>query len=715
MMQMPLPLVKEVALIGGGHTHALLLRRWGMKPIPGARLTLINPAPTAPYTGMLPGFVAGHYTRDELEIDLVKLARFADARIIFGIVSALDPNAKTVTVPGRPDIPFDYASVDIGISSDMPELPGFADHAVSAKPLGPFARRWRAFLEGKAGDVTVIGAGVAGVELALAMTHALNGRGKVTVIDSDTALTGVGATTRTKLRAALANSQIDLIEHISVTQVSDNSVTLADGRSIPAQLTVGAAGARPFDWLANTGLDLQDGFIKVDQNLRSLSHPHIYATGDCTHLTHAPRPKAGVFAVRAAPTLTHNLQADLTGKPARPFRPQAHYLKLVSLGSKSALADKWGLAVGGDWAWRWKDRIDRKFMDKLNHLPTMESPPLPSNTALGVSDAQGPKPLCGGCGAKVGSGTLDRVLANLPASPRSDVISPPGDDAAIVRFGDIKQVISTDHLRAFWNDPWLMARVAAVHALNDVLAMGADPQTALAQITLPRLGTALQESWLSEVLDGASQVFAAEGISIAGGHTSIGAELTIGFTVTGLTNARPLSLDNAKEGDALIVTAPIGSGTILAAEMEGKARGDDVAAVLNHMSSPRGDTARTLARHAHAMTDVTGFGLAGHVAKIAQASNLSADISLSSLPLFEGAEDLAAKGTRSSIWADNRAAVDATLPETPRSALLFDPQTAGGFVGAVPADKVDAVCSEIPTAHHIGQLTAKSSVTLKAR
>ena len=187
-----IPIVKDVVLVGGGHTHALLLRSWGMAPVPGARLTVINPAPSAPYTGMLPGFVAGHYGRDELEIDLVRLARFAGARIIFGMVDALDKDAKTHSVEGRPPIPYDIASIDIGITSNMPEIPGFAEHAIAAKPLGPFAARWDAFRAG-GGPVVVIGGGVAGVELAMAMTHALGQKGSVTIIEAKTALQGLSA------------------------------------------------------------------------------------------------------------------------------------------------------------------------------------------------------------------------------------------------------------------------------------------------------------------------------------------------------------------------------------------------------------------------------------------------------------------------------------------------------------------------------------------
>ncbi|MBT8408303.1 MAG: selenide, water dikinase SelD, partial [Alphaproteobacteria bacterium] len=599
-MYEPLPLAREIVLVGGGHAHALLLRRWGMKPLPGARLTLINPAATAPYTGMLPGFVAGHYSRDALEIDLVRLARFAGARMIFGHVTGIDRDAKRLTTPGRAPVAYDIASLDIGITSDMPDLPGFSTHAIAAKPLGPFAFRWQAHLDGDAGPVAVIGGGVAGVELALAADHALGDRGEVTVIEAETALRGVGEGTKAQLLAALRKAGITLIENATVAQINASDIQLEDGRTVPAMLTVGAAGARPFDWLAETGLELENGYVRVDATLRSINDPAIFAVGDCAYLSHSPRPKAGVFAVRAAPVLTHNLKAAAAERPLKPFKPQAHYLKLISLGGTEALADKWGSSMGGAWAWRWKDRIDRAFMDKLNHLPVMNPPALPALHAAGTAEAQGPKPLCGGCGAKLGPDVLNRVLAGLPTPDREDVLTGPGDDAAVLSVGDVSQVLTTDHLRAFWEDPWLMGRIAALHALGDVWAMGATPQAALTHVTLPRMAPSMQEDWLREIMAAAAEVFTDEAAAIVGGHSTLGAELVVGFTITGIAPDRPLRLNGAKQGDTLLLTRPIGSGTLFAAEMERKANGDDIFAALAIMAGSQGDAARHLAPLAHA-------------------------------------------------------------------------------------------------------------------
>ncbi len=697
MQDMTLPLVRDLVLIGGGHTHALVLRMWAMKPMPGVRLTLINPDPVAPYTGMLPGLIAGHYRREAMMIDLVRLARFANARLILDRATGIDRAAQTIQLAGRPPLAYDLASLDIGITSDLPDLPGFTEYAHSAKPMGTYAKSWQAFVDRAlpAPRLMIIGGGVGGVELALASAHRLRrarAAPQVTLIDRGPALLpSLSAKSRAGLAAALQACGVSVLSNASPARAEPNAVILADARSLASDFTLTVAGARPHGWLTATGLALHDGYVTVDASLRS-SDPLIFAAGDCAHLSHAPRPKAGVYAVRAAPVLLANLRAALTEQPLRRFTPQKDYLKLISLGSQTAIADKWGLRVAGGWLWRMKDRIDRRFMAKFEDFPAMAGPALPAHPVTGLVEALGDKPLCGGCGAKVGSDGLTAMVSALPRPKRAEVLAGAGDDAAILRADNGVQVLSTDHLRAFTCDPRLMARLTAVHAMGDIWAMGANPQVALAQITLPRLSPALQARMLADVMGAAAEVFGQAGADIVGGHTSQGAELTIGFTVTGVTT-EPITKARAQPGDALILTKALGSGTLLAAEMA-MARlpdlmlGEAVTACFAEMLRPLADASAILAPHAHAMTDVTGFGLAGHLIEMLTASQTTAHLWLNTIPLMQGAEALAAAGEHSSLAPANRAALIGRMRgadlATPRAALLYDPQTCGGLLAAVP-------------------------------
>ena len=691
-----------------------------MNPLPGVRLTLINPGPVAPYTGMLPGHVAGHYTRSEMMIDLVRLARFAGARLILDHATGIDRARQLIHLAGRPPVAYDLASLDIGITSDLPDLPGFAAHSVSAKPLGPYATRWQAFVANAPARprLVVVGGGVGGLELAMASAQRLRSAGRdpqVTVLEAAaTALPALTPRARDRLLAAAAALGVGVRLSASPVAMTADTVTLACGATLASDFTLTVTGARPHGWLQATGLALADGFVKIDACLQT-SDPLIFAAGDCAEMTGSPRPKAGVFAVRAAPVLLDNLRARLTASALRPFRPQKDYLKLISLGGKSALADKWGLSLAGPWLWHWKDRIDRKFVAMFAEYPPMAQPTPPGPIIPALRTALSDQPLCGGCGAKVGLATLTTALGHLPRPIRADVIAGAGDDAAQLVHGDGVQVITTDHLRAFTHDPLLMARIAAIHALGDIWAMGAAPQVALSQITLPRMSPTLQARTLTEILDAAAEVFAATGADVVGGHTTVGAELTVGFTVTGLAR-HPITKSGARPGDALILTKALGSGTIMAAEMAmvrlpDLMLGDCVAAALAAMTRGQASASAVLAPHAHAMTDVTGFGLAGHLIEMLEASGCAATLTLSQIPCLPGAVELAAAGHASSIAPANRAALlgRVTGQPGPVTPLLYDPQTGGGLLAAVPADQAQGLLTALratdPQAALIGHVT----------
>ncbi|WP_136644901.1 selenide, water dikinase SelD [Tabrizicola sp. YIM 78059] len=717
------PQIKDLVLIGGGHTHALVLRMWGMDPLAGARLTVINPDPVAPYSGMLPGMIAGHYRREDLMLDLVRLCRFAGARLILDRAIGLDPRTRQVWLAGRAPLAYDLASVDVGITSDLPDLPG-ADHAVSAKPLAAYAAAWEAFLARGLTfpRVVILGAGLGGVELALASAHRLRTLGsspQITLIDRATALLpGLGSSARRKVLARLAADGIALRTGAVVAAIGPEKVTLAGGEEIGSDFTLTVAGARPHDWLAETGLETERGFLVTDDRLRT-SDPSVFAAGDCATIRGAARPKAGVFAVRAAPVLHANLRAALAGKTLRRFRPQSDYLKLVALGAQEAVADKWGLSLAGGRIWRLKDRIDRQFIEKVADLPAMPRPAAPAPAVEGLARHLAQRPLCGGCGAKLGSEILGAALSGLPAPTRPEVLSGPGDDAAVLALpgGDV-QVMTTDHLRAFTADPRLMARLTALHALGDVWAMGATPQVALAQVVLPPLGPSLQQRMLDEIMSEAAATFRAAGADVVGGHSTEGAELTVGFTVTG-TARRVIGKGGARPGDALILTKPLGSGTILAAEMalarlHGRMLGEIWAACIDQMSRAQGSAAAILAPEAHAMTDVTGFGLAGHLLEMLETSGTCATIRLSAVPLMSGALDLAQAGYGSSLQPANLAAVSwrMTAPDDPRTLLLTDPQTAGGLLVAMSSARAEAILADLRRAGHdaalIGEVQAGS-------
>lgn len=694
----PLPITRDLVLLGGGHAHALVLRKWAMTPLPGAQVTIVNPQVKAPYTGMLPGFVAGHYDRDELDIDLVRLARQANARLVIDHAIGIDLERKTVQLGASPDLAYDALSIDIGITSRLIDLPGADKHLVPAKPLGTFSIAWDTLIErakttGLTPDIAILGGGVAGVELALAMAYRLKtelaGDGRVRLIEAGDSILGeLRPRARNVLANELARSNVDVILSTKASKVSEQGIHIASGTQlVEANFVVSAAGAKPHDWLEQTGLSLNDGYIAVDEHLKAIGAPGVYAVGDCAYLTQAPRPKAGVFAVRQAPILFDNLHAELSSRQPKSYKPQKDYLKLISTGRRSAVTDKWGVGLSGDWVWRLKDRIDRKFMNQFRGVMDMPSTQLPPKVADGVSEyLQQHESPCGGCGAKLAQAPLTRGLGFSSKSM---------EDAAIIGPADHARILSTDHLRAFNSDPYLLAKIAAIHALGDMWAMGTAPEAILSHIILPPLASEKQANMLREVMAGTHEIVDASGAKIVGGHTSSGAELTIGFTVSAPAGCKIVRQNGAQDGDVIVLTKPIGTGVLLAAEMRQVADGDHYLATIESMLRSQATASTVLAKAATAMTDVTGFGLAGHLLNILVASGVAAHIDAQNIPVLNGAIQYAETGIRSTLWSSNTTQIDRVdMSDGALKDLFFDPQTCGGLLATIPETQIIRVLAE---------------------
>lgn len=366
---------QHLVLIGGGHAHALLLAQWAKRPVPGVKVTLIDTNETAPYTGMLPGYIAGHYEAAELMIDLRALAKKAGATFVASKVVAFQAATQSLACTDGTKLQYDIASFDIGIHSQLTMIPGQAEHTVAAKPLHTYATQWQKFItalkkQETIAPITVVGGGVAGVELAFAMRYRAAREGissvPVQIIEANKALLGVSPRAQVMLRCELARQNITIYEDSLVSTFTTDGIELADGRTLPSSFTVTAAGAHPYAWLMETDLSLQAGYITVDATLQTTEYQNVFAVGDCAHFVPLPLPKAGVYAVRQAPVLYKNVCALVESELLQSFHPQSSYLKLISLGDKRALADKYRWPIVGRLVWYVKNYIDRSFMRRFN-------------------------------------------------------------------------------------------------------------------------------------------------------------------------------------------------------------------------------------------------------------------------------------------------------------------------------------------------------------
>ena len=720
------PVLRDIVLIGGGHSHVGVLRRFGMHPVPGVRLSVICRDTHTPYSGMLPGYIAGHYSYDEVHIDLSRLARFAGARLFRDEALGLDRDAGTVLCRNRPPVPYDYLSINIGSTPQMSNVPGATEHAVPVKPINGFNQRWLLLLErvrkhAGAMRIAVVGGGAGGVELALAMQYRLRqelraaGRNpdelRFHLLTSDPVILAThNASVRRAFERVLAERGVSLHCSADVNAVSATRLQTTRGESVDADEIVWVTRAGGAPWLRQTGLALDaDGFIQVSDTLQTLTDPKVFAAGDIASMVNHPREKAGVFAVRQGPPLAENLRRAAEGRALKPYRPQSKWLALISTGDRYAVASRGALAFEGAWVWRWKDWIDRRFMRKFSEFPEMETgtaSTAPSSVKLGEEEAaqalSAVAMRCGGCGAKVGATVLSRALGALHPVDRDDVLiglhAP--DDAAVVRVPPGKAMVHTvDFFRAFIDDPYIFGKVAANHALGDIYAMGAEAQSATAIVTVPAGLEAKQEDLLFQMMSGAIEVLNDANCALVGGHTGEGRELALGFAVNGLVDedmASVMRKSGMRPGDALILTKPIGTGTLFAAHALLKARGRWIDAALVAMCQSNRLGAQCLREHdATACTDLTGFGLLGHLVEMTRPSGVDAELNLAALPVLEGAEETSAAGILSSLQPANvrlRRALrnqQAALSH-PRYALIFDPQTAGGLLASIPQARAEA-------------------------
>jgi selenide,water dikinase len=694
--------VKDLVLLGGGHSHVAVLKRFGLQPMPGVRVTLISRAIDTPYSGMLPGLIAGHYSRDDSHIDLQPLARFAGARMVIDVAVGLDLARRQVRFRSRPPISYDVLSIDIGSTPNL-EVAGAAEHAVAVKPIDRLLDRWSALTTRLCADespkrIAVVGGGAGGVELLLAVQHSLRARMaragrsgprfEYHLFTEGHLLPTHNASVRRRFERILGERQVRVHRGSPVVEVSAGSIRTADGRTHEIDETLWTTQAAAAPWLADSGLAVDDqGFVRVSRTLQSTSHGEVFASGDIASMVHDPRPKSGVFAVRQGPPLSRNLRRALLGEPLEPYRPQRQFLSLISTGDQYAIASRGPIAFEGAWVWRLKDWIDRRFMAAYNSLPDRPAPDVP----------QVPAGLAG-----------EDALATLSSDPNVLVGLEAPDDGAVIATGNGKAAVHTvDFFRSMIDDPYVFGQVAATHSLSDIYAMGAEPTSALAIVTVPPGREARVEETLTHVMAGAAVVLRNADVALVGGHTSEGAELALGFSVNGRVDpARVLRKSGLRPGDRLVLTKAIGTGTLFAADLRHRARGRWIEAALRSMLQSNRLAAACLQRHgATACTDVSGFGLAGHLVEMLQASVTDAELSLAAVPVLDGAEQTVALGMFSSLQAQNvrtRRAI-ATGPDKlahPRFPLLFDPQTSGGLLAGVPEAAAHACVDELNALGH---------------
>ena len=722
--------LRHLVLLGGGHAHIGVLRMLGMHPEPDLKVTLVSPSRETPYSGLLPGVVGGHSPEQDLYIDLGRLCQFAGADLVLATATAIDPGSSEIELRNRPNLAYDYLSIDVGIEPALTDLAEFDEALVPVKPIAGFMARFNLVYEQYRGGgaFAIVGAGAAGLELAFALNHRLgikaekNGLPKPVLYLCQAAaelLPEAPPRLRAKAKNALAAQGIQFQPQFRAVRQGAGQLASASGAVLEVDQVFWATGAAPQAFLQNSDLaGTPSGYIAVNAQLQSISHPNVFAVGDAADMVEQARPKAGVYAVRQAPVLFKNLVRMHRGQSLIRFKPQQRVLSLIALGEQTALGYKGPFWGWGRSLWRLKRRIDYKFLDSFKNLPLM-TPPSVSN-----GEALDPNMQCRGCGAKVASSILSEVLSELdPDGGRvlddSAVLTPPAGELMIQ---------SVDAFRPIIDDPYVLAKIAVVHAVSDIYAMGGRVGPIMVNLTLPYGSESITRSLLQQVMAGVLSQTKAEGGQLVGGHTAEGLELNITVSVTGwappddIRTSRGTQLD-----DHLVLTKALGTGTLFAASMRGQAAPSWIShAVAMMLQSNRPAGALIAAPSVHAVTDVTGFGLAGHLQGMLAAGQ-GVDLILPHLPVLNGAlTSLSELGVYSTAHDKNQRA--ATLVRTQdfsdpellaRQSLLFDPQTSGGLLISVAPDASQDLVARLKAsgfdqAAVIGSITDQAGIAVSA-
>ena len=654
-------------LAGGGHSHALLLKCWAMRPArrPQQSITLVNRSSTALYSGMVPSLIAGMAQRHDLAIDLRQLCERAGVTFMAAEIQGLDAGQHLLHLQGRPSLHYGWLSLDVGATSRA---------SATGVPIKPLEQAL-AFLNQQSPNdpepFRVIGAGAAGVEVVLALRRRWPQR---------------------PLQLQMRPGQLsDALRRF----LQEAGVTLIQSQAPWGGPSLLCTGSRGPAWLTHSGLPVNEhGRVQTDPCLRVNGSSNIFASGDCGVISNAPRAASGVWAVRAATPLATNLEAAYQGKPLVPWRPQRRALQLIGTHRNTAWA-QWGgwRLEPSPLIWRLKQRIDHAFMAGFQQHASM---------------ANATPMACRGCAAKLPAQPLGAALERVGLGGQ------PEDAARLPGNQELLQ--SVDGFPALVSDPWLNGRLTALHACSDLWACGATASSAMATITLPMVPADTQQELLVQTLAGIRSVLDEQEAELIGGHTmesrsaapvpaSFGVQIAL--TVNGSSKS-PWLKSGLRAGDALLISRPLGTGVLFAGSMTGATSAPDLDAVLEVMASSQHTLLRQvepIQEHIHACTDITGFGLLGHLGEMLENTpDLKIQLNGSAIPAYSGALNLFESGISSTLAPSNRAAwrwLDGPVqlqqePSAGLLELLVDPQTCGPLLLACTSEAAEQLIANGP-------------------
>ncbi len=677
---------------------------------PAGMITLVNKSSTTIYSGMFPGVIAGKYKIDEILIDLRNLASKAGVSFVMAEIEGIDLKKKNLLLSGRPEIEYSLLSMNIGTKTNFNSKSEIAWDKDLAVPIKPFSESYKFIVDqdihkdnSSAKPFVIIGGGFAGIEIAFSLRKRWPERSIILKVKS---------------RRKFSKNLLKKLKDLKIQIIKKDPSVLYP--------TLICTGNKSFEWIKDSGFPIdENGRILTKKTLQVLNYPGLFAVGDCGVIKDHPRPSSGVWAVRSAKPLAKNLERISKGLKLKEWKPQRKAIQLLDINyinMKSKAFISWGEVIIGpfDFLSRLKESIDKKFVSKFHFIQDINTEMLAEKEMI----------KCRGCAAKLPFTPLSSALKKL------DLIESPKDDSIDIGIlNSCKTLIqSVDGFPSLISDTWLNGRLLAFHSCSDIWACGGSVISAQSVVKLPSLPNDLQQELLFQVLEGINSALSIQGAKLIGGHTlesrktskepfSLGIEGSL--TVNGVIDDKKYfwSKGGMKKGDQILISRSLGTGIIFSAFMNSQVKPYVLDSVLKEMNKSQHylvdfiyqlTNINSNSKIVNACTDITGFGLLGHLSEMLESTNsdrlkmniepLKIILELDHIPIYDGVKELLEKGYESTLASSNQVFLknidgDKNLrfelvsnDFVPNKSLynamlkiLVDPQTCGPLVVSCPS------------------------------
>ena len=695
--QQEIPINNDLVLIGGGHSHIMLMMELSKRPIEGTRITLISNEIDTPYSGMIPGFIEGMYTWRETHIDLYKLCFKLNIRFIHSEVLEISAINKEIILKNRPKIKFDVLSINTGIQSSNKTIKGALKYCVPVKPISKLSNNFLTEIKTN-NNIAFIGGGPASVELALGLQKRFKNTKsnlKISIITGKNGLlSSFPNKTRKAAKQTLQNAQINVIEKVEVIEVQKDTLILSDKTKLKIDKSILSTNGMAPEWIKKSDIILnRNNFIIVNNKFQT-NYNYVFAAGDIVDFNNQNLSKSGVYAVKSGKPLARSIRGFIQKKIPVPYKFNKNYLSIIGLSNGLAIATKYNFTFTSRFSFLLKKLIDQKFVKKFNDLNQDNNYIFRNLFKVFDVIIQNNKNIpsyqmqCRGCAAKVDFNSLKTTLSK-------EIITTSEDAININNYPKLYQ--SVDMISSIVSDPYLLGKIAANHAISDIIAVNSKLISALMILQLPFSNSEINSRDLEQVTSGATEVLKLANCSISGGHTMIGKDKdpVIGFSVIGeKKSVNNKTLGKLKVNDILILTERIGSGIIFAGINNDIIDSYYQIEVLNQMSQGNINFSKISDRlKILSMTDITGFGLANHLLNLIKRDVGKTGLTIypDKIPIFNGVTEALSKNVRSSLFEKNFNTAQKELVYDREIKLideiLYDPQTVGGLAFIIPKEE----------------------------